>query len=392
MAPPRRIVMRRHFLPRPVHPFAWWGWAIALAVAANGTTNPLLLVSVIGVACLVTISRRGDNPWAKGFAVYLALGAFIVVMRVAFRVLFGGGDGPTILLDLPQVPLPAWVPGIRILGPISLESLLAGLYDGLRLAAMVICLGAANSLANPKRLLASLPGALYELGTILVVAIGVFPQLGESVVRVHRARRLRRSPAGSRRRARYRVVETIIVPVLSDALDRSLKLAASMDVRGYGRNGSASRPERRLTTAIGLAGLVVLAVGIYLQLSRSAPGPDVAGYPVLPPALLLIGAAVMVAAMRRAGRSVMKSVYRPIRWSAAEWLAVACGAVTVVAFEFARRGGDAAVLVPAISPFVWPTLTGGLLLGLVVAAAPAFLTPPPSLAGARVPHSREGLS
>ena len=55
------------------------------------------------------------------------------------------------LLDLPEIPLPDWAAGVRLLGPVTSEALLAGLYDGLRLAAIIICVGAANSLANPKR-------------------------------------------------------------------------------------------------------------------------------------------------------------------------------------------------------------------------------------------------
>ncbi|TRY19035.1 energy-coupling factor transporter transmembrane protein EcfT [Tessaracoccus rhinocerotis] len=384
--------MGRYFLPRPIHPFAWWVWAIALAVAANGTTNPLLLAAIVAVASLVTFARRGDNPWARGFMVYLVLGAAIVVVRVAFRVLFGGGDGPTVLLELPEVPLPWWVQGIRLLGPISLEAVLAGLYDGLRLATMIICLGAANSLANPKRLLASLPGALYELGTILVVAIGVFPQLGESVLRVHRARKLRRSPAGRGRRRRHKVVETILIPVLSDALERSLRLAASMDVRGYGRHGTASTNERRWTTSIGLAGLVVVSVGAYLHLSRTAPGPTLLGFNVVSLGLLFAGGLLVALAMRRAGRTVNKSTYRPIRWQGAEWLVVLCGSAMVAAVTITQRSAEAAVLVPAISPPTWPELTTGLLLGLLAAALPAFLTPAPSLADVRVLNTAEGLS
>ena len=42
-----------------------------------------------------------------------------------------------------------WVAGVRLFGPLTREGLLAGLYDGLRLATIIICVGAANSLANP---------------------------------------------------------------------------------------------------------------------------------------------------------------------------------------------------------------------------------------------------
>ena len=56
------------------------------------------------------------------------------------------------------------------------ESILAGLYDGLRLGTVVVCVGAANALANPKRLLRSVPAALHEVGTALVVAVTVLPR------------------------------------------------------------------------------------------------------------------------------------------------------------------------------------------------------------------------
>ena len=97
-------------------------------------------------------------------------------------------------IELPEIPLPDWAAGVTLLGPVMSEALLGGLYDGMRLAAIIICVGAANSLANPRRLLASLPPALYEVGTAVVIALSLFPQLAESVQRVRRARRLRGSP------------------------------------------------------------------------------------------------------------------------------------------------------------------------------------------------------
>src|SRR5699024_721499 len=119
-----------------------------------------------------------------------------------------------------------WAAGIQILGDITAENLLIGAYDGLRLATMLVCLGAANALANPKRLLKSMPSALYEVGTAVTVAISVFPQLAESVVRVRRARRLRGDAGG-----RMHGLRSVIVPVLADALDRSLHLADRKSTR-----------------------------------------------------------------------------------------------------------------------------------------------------------------
>ena len=238
-------------LPRDLHPVAWWVWALGLATAASFTTNPYILLLLIGVACVTVAARRSAQPWADSFRLYLWLGFAIVVIRVLFRVLLGGGDGGEVLLDLPEIPLPHWTLGLRLLGPVTRESLLAGLYDGLRLAAIVICVGSANALANPKRLLRSVPPALYEVGSALVVAVTVLPQLADSVRRVRAAQTLRGGDTG-----RVRGLRRVLVPVLEDSLERSLALAAGMDTRGYGRSSGATARERRTTGALMLLGLV----------------------------------------------------------------------------------------------------------------------------------------
>ena len=180
-------------LPRDLHPIAWWSWAIGLATAASFTTNPLLLLLIMGSATVVVMARRSGHPFGRSFRLYAMLAAFTVVIRVVFRIIFGGQEVGHVLLDLPEIPLPAWAAGVRLLGPVTSEALLAGLYDGLRLAAIVVCIGAANSLANPKRLLKSLPPALYEIGTALVVAVTIFPQLADSARRVRAAQADRKS-------------------------------------------------------------------------------------------------------------------------------------------------------------------------------------------------------
>ena len=110
-------------LPRDLHPVAWWVWALGLATAASFTTNPLMLLTIDGVAVLVVMARRPEQPWADAFKVYVMVAVVIVVMRVLFRVLLGGGaDGGLVLVDLPEVPLPDWVLGLHLLGPVTRES------------------------------------------------------------------------------------------------------------------------------------------------------------------------------------------------------------------------------------------------------------------------------
>lgn len=175
-------------LPRDLHPVAWWVWAVGLAVAASCTTNPLLLAVLLGVITLVVLTCRSDQPWARSFRLYVWLGVVVIAVRILFRVLLGGDVPGHVLFTLPSVPLPEWAAGISLLGPFTREELLAASYEGLRLATLLIAVGAANALANPKRLMKSLPPALYEIGTAMTVAISVVPQLADSARRVRTRR------------------------------------------------------------------------------------------------------------------------------------------------------------------------------------------------------------
>ncbi|KNB53764.1 CbiQ family ECF transporter T component [Streptomyces caatingaensis] len=356
-------------LSRALHPGAWWLWALGLATAAGRTSNPLLLVLLVAAAGCVVVRRRGDNPWALAFPMYLALGAFIVVSRVVFRVVFGGGQGDHVLFTLPEVPLPEWAAGVRLFGPVAAEQVLGGVYDGLRLAAMVVCVGAANALANPKRMLKALPGALHEIGTAVVVALTMAPQLVESVQRVRRARALR----GGRQRG-MRALRGIAVPVLEDALNRSLALAAAMASHGYGRTGTAAPRARRVTGALVIGGLLGVCAGLYGVLGSDTP-------PWLGVPLLLGGLGLAVAGFVLGGLRVRRSTYRPDRWRAAEFLVAGSGIATGVLLYVSARA-DAAVLHPSLSPLTWPEAAPLPVAAILLGALPAWLAPPPPVPAA----------
>lgn len=348
-------------LPRDLHPVAWWVWAIGVAAAASSTTNPFALLLMVAVVVWVVAARRGDHPWARAFRLYLWFGLFVVVMRVFFRVLLSGGLGTVVWLDLPEIPLPDWVAGVTLLGPVTRESVLAGLYEGMRLATIIICVGAANSLANPKRLLKSVPPALYEIGTAIVVAVTVVPQLADSVQRVRRARALRGGEPG-----RVRGLRRIVVPVLEDALSRSMRLAAGMDTRGYGRAGVATAAQRRTTGVLMLAGLLGLCVGVYAVLDQTAPR-----YLAMP--MVVGGCVVALAGFVSAGRRVQRTRYRPDRWRGPELGVVACGVVLAASMVWLARV-EPMVAYPDLTRT--PVVSTGMLLVILLAAVPGVLAPP----------------
>lgn len=353
-------------LPRALHPVAWWVWALALAVAASRTTNPLLLLLVLAVLGLVVTLRHGDAPWARGYRFYLVMALTVIAIRVVFRVIFESGitPGDTILFRLPRIPTPSWYAGVQIGGPVSLQAVLSSALDGARLACLLCCIGAANTLANPKRALRVLPGALYELGVSVTVALSVAPQLVESIQRVRRARRLR----GAHLRG-LRALRAVAIPVLQDALDRSLRLAAAMDSRGYGRTGSATRASRRLTASLLLAGLAGLCVGAYGLLGAGLPaGVGTGGF--------IAGAVACLAGLALGGRRVSRSQYRPDPWRWPEWLVTACGLASATGLCLSL-GYNPAALNPSLYPLHWPSLPLVPTASILAAGLAALAAPPP---------------
>lgn len=375
-------------LPRTLHPLAWWGWAIGLAVAASLTLNPLLLVLIVTVVALVVGARRSDSPWARAFKLYVLLGLSIIVIRVVLHVLVGFKAGTTRILSLPSVELPSWAAGIDILGDVYLEGLVAALLLAAQLAALIIALGGANALANPKRLLRNLPSALHEVGTAVVVAVSVAPQLADSVQRVFRARLLR----GDSRRG-LRALPRVALPVLQDTLDRSLMLAAAMESRGYGRvrvpseaesnaaSDTASAPAARFipgrlgTGVLTLGGLLLLAFGMYGLLDPTTV-PGWSGLPVL-----IAGSVAVAVGLWVSGRRVQVTRYRPDRWQYPETITLLAG-WSAAAGVIADRFLDPAGLTMSTQPLLAPPLPVLATLGILVALAPAVLTPPPPRRGA----------
>ncbi|RMB81076.1 energy-coupling factor transporter transmembrane component T [Streptomyces shenzhenensis] len=354
-------------LPRALHPMAWWVWALALATAVSRTDNPLLLFLVLAVLGYVVTARRTEAPWARGFKYYLYLALTVVVIRVVFRAVFATGitSRDHFLFSLPHIPTPDWYAGIKIGGPVSLEALLSAATDGLRLACMLCCIGAANTLANPKRALRVLPGALYELGVAVTVAISVAPQLVQSVQRVVRARKLRAGKAQG-----MQALRGIVVPVLEDALERSLRLAAAMDSRGYGRAGRATRRSRHITGALMLLGMCGLCAGAYGLLDATAPA--FLGLPAMG-----LGALLCVAGLHLGGRRVTRTAYRPDPWRLPEWAVAGVGVLSAVLL-LANLGYDPAQLNPTFYPLTWPALPLVPTAAILLAGTAGFLAPPPS--------------
>ncbi|WP_412126221.1 energy-coupling factor transporter transmembrane protein EcfT [Streptomyces subrutilus] len=347
-----------------LHAGAWWLWALGLATAASRTTNPLLLGLVVGVAGYVVAARRTDAPWARSYGAFLKLGVVVIGLRLLFSVLLGSPiPGSHTLFALPEVPLPAWAQGIRFGGRVTAEQLVFAFYDGAKLATLLVCVGAANALANPARLLKSLPAALYEAGVAVVVAMTFAPNMVADVARLRTARRLRGRPTGG-----VRAVLQIGLPVLEGALERSVATAASMDARGYGRTAEVPPAVRHTTNALTLGGLLGMCAGTYGLLAAEGAAY---GLPVLG-----IGLVLALAGLRLGGRRSVRTRYRPDRWGARAWLVSGSGAA-VAALLVHAASVDPEGLRPGVVPLVAPELPLWPAAAILIGLLPAFVAPVP---------------
>ncbi|MBI4943044.1 MAG: energy-coupling factor transporter transmembrane protein EcfT [Actinobacteria bacterium] len=350
--------------PMTLHPVAWWLWALAAASVAARTTNVVLLVLVAVAVGRVVALRRPASGAPAGFGMFLRLALTVVAIRVVLQALFVGSTGATVMFSVPQVPLPAWMAGVSLGGPVTAEAALAAVGDGGRLAVVLLCVGAANTLATPARLLRYLPRGLQAFGLATSVALTAAPALAVAFTRIRKARRLRGLPVGGVRGA-----VTIVVPVLEEALDRALVTASALESRGFGRRGEMSRGARALSGAALLSGPVLVVAGAYLLLgSRSVPAAVVAGGAGLVAAGLGVGGL----GLRLAGSGLVSTRYRPDPWGAPEWVAVAAGAAAAALAGFALPARVAHPDPWSLQP---PVLDPAAVLAvalLVVPSLPAF--------------------
>jgi len=348
---------------QPVHPGAWWCWMLGLAAAAARTTNLIVLVLTALVVIVVATACRIHGPLGRSVILFTKIAIGVVIFRLVLQAIFGLRLGERVLFRLPALTLPEFMAGITVGGPVTLESMMAGLNQGVRLGVILICFGAVNSVSSPARLLRSLPGVLYEMGVASTIALTTAPQAVMSASQIAEARRLRGRPTRGAAGLRG-----IAIPVLEGALDRSIRLAAALDTRGYGRTRDDVAPNRQRTASVALiGGLIMLSIGVYGVFDTAAPvGLAIGG---LTAGAVACGASVIVG-----HRTHRRTRHRPIRWDRRATLVAFSGAGALAA-SILTEAIEPGALDPSTFPLVAPTLPIIMAAGLALALAPLFVAP-----------------
>ena len=318
---------------KTLHPLAWWGWGICLAIASSRTQGVSALRLIIIAASIVAFSRKSNDPWSAALAIGIKISLVALTLRMFIAILFGVPGQGQVLFTIPRIRLPEWMAGILLGGDVTLERIRFVFAESLTIFALIIAIAAASSLANPKQTLRTLPGILHEAGVALIIATTLIPHFAMSVRRIRQARMLR----GDQQRFGFKKT---LVPLFEESLERALVLAESMEARGYGRN-----PARKVSSAPAvmlLLGLVALLFAL-LQLVIGASFQ----LPLLASALLVVSGLII------GNKQNLRTRYRPIPWRRNETFVMISSIVLIVISGFATNIMVAlALLVLTLTPLL----------------------------------------
>jgi energy-coupling factor transport system permease protein len=226
-------------------------YCLALVVAALVIAQPLLLVALALAVMLAGVGARVGRRVARSLLLSVPMGVLIVavnalVSRNGLTVVARLGDGgPFGQLD------------------ITLEALAYGAKEALVLVVIVAASALASAAVDPDELLRSLRRYSFRSALTATIATRMVPLLALDAQRIGEAQRCRPDPGG-----RLAVMRAIT----ANALDRSLDIAATLEVRGYGgagRPARARRPWSRHDLAFASASVAIVAVALILPQSFS---------------------------------------------------------------------------------------------------------------------------
>jgi energy-coupling factor transport system permease protein len=221
-------------------------YCAALVLAALVIADPLVL-GVLGLAVLVAAAAAGVGGRV---ARSLYLSAPMAVLIVAVNALVSR-EGLTVIARLGDA------------GPlgqldITLEAVAYGAKEALVLVVIIAACALASAAVDPDELLRSLRRVSFRSALTATLATRMVPLLALDARRIGEAQRCRPNPGG-----RLAVMRAIT----ANALDRSLDIAATLEVRGYGsarRPQRASRPWSRHDQAFAVSAVAIASLAIAL--------------------------------------------------------------------------------------------------------------------------------
>lgn len=264
--------MRHSTAQRIRHPARAWLWAVGglLLLLTGRSEHPESLSIALIAAAIGMVMMTPLAPYRRRvFYLALVLSLTAILIRLLAAILIGVPMPGRTLFVIPEVQLPEFLVGIRLGGPVTSQRLTSALSEILVFAAIIIVLASASAVTTPYRLLRVLPQRFYGLGLATSIAASVAPQTASSIGRVNLALRVRGDQSRGLHRARR-----VLMPVLEESLERSIDLAAALEVRGYGSKNAPTRyrPEKwELTDLLLFIGIALLFFALPVMALPAVP-------------------------------------------------------------------------------------------------------------------------
>lgn len=256
-------------------------FSVALVVAALVSSHPLVLAAILAAAIGAGLAAGVGCEMRTVARFAVPLGIFIAAVNPLVT-----RDGLTVIARLGDVPPLGQL-------DVTLEATVAGGVLGLRAVALVMAFALYSAAVDPDELLRVARRFSPRSALTAAVALRMVAVLQRDAARMSDARRCRPGTPPPRR--------AVLRAVATNALDRAVDVAATLEVRGYGGSGRPRRahvPWSRHDFAFAAATVAVLALSIGGRLG------GVAGFHAYPrlsvgldPGVVALAAAILICAL-----------------------------------------------------------------------------------------------
>jgi len=243
-----------------LNPFCKLGWVTSVFVLALILNSPIYLLLLFLATLPLVIAAKVWKEWASlmKFAFYLCLAIIIINALVS-------SHGSHLLWQAPfRIP---------IIGPptLTLEAILFGLGMSLRLLAIISAFAILTFTIHPDDLMLSMIKMKLPYKSVLVTSLTTrfIPTLIDDVERisdVQRSRGLELDRGNLSQRIRNRMA--ILIPLLSNSLDRTVQVAEAMESRAFGHGEKRTFYNQIKLSKVDVQILIVsflpLAIGIFM--------------------------------------------------------------------------------------------------------------------------------